>query len=65
MVSLRNIKAIASGGDFSLALTADGRVMEWGGGKAPFLVTGLTSIKQIAVGERHRLALEENGTVWA
>ncbi len=66
LVALRDTRAIAAGGNYSLALTADGRVLEWGGGKTtPTEVAGLASIKQIAAGDRHRLALKEDGTVWA
>ncbi len=66
LIQSPNLKAIASAGEFSLAVTTDGRVLEWGGGRqAPAEITGLTSVKQIAVGERHRLALKEDGTVWA
>lgn len=66
LVALRNIQTIAAGGEYSLALTADGDVLEWGGGKTtPTEMAGLKSIKQIAVGERHRLALKDDGTVWA
>ena len=66
LVTLKNIQAIAAGGDYSLALTSDGRVLEWGGGKTiPTEVAGLTPIKQIAAGDRHRLALKEDGTVMA
>lgn len=66
LVELRNIQAIAAGGDYSLALTANGHILEWGGGKTtPTEVAGLASIKQIAAGDHHRLALKEDGTVWA
>lgn len=65
-VPLRDLRYIAAGGDFSLGLTMDGRVWEWGGGRsAPTEITGLGSVKAIAVGERHRLALKDDGTVWA
>lgn len=66
LVGLPDVKAIAAGGTYSLALTLDGRVFEWGGGKnAPAEVAGLSSVKQIAVGDRHRLALKNDGTVVA
>jgi alpha-tubulin suppressor-like RCC1 family protein len=66
LVSLTEIAAIAAGGNYTLALTADGRVLEWGGGKTtPTEVAGLTSVRQIAVGSRHRLALKQDGTVWS
>lgn len=66
LIELRNIQTIAAGGDYSLALTSDGHVLEWGGGKTtPIEVAGLASVKQITAGEHHRLALKEDGTVWA
>jgi alpha-tubulin suppressor-like RCC1 family protein len=66
LVTLKNIQAIAAGGDYSMALTSDGRVLEWGGGiTTPTEVSGLVGVKQIAAGERHRLALKQDGTVWA
>lgn len=66
LVGLPDIKAIAAGGTYSLALTLDGRVFEWGGGRsAPAEVAGLSAVKQIAVGDHHRLALKSDGTVVA
>ena len=66
LISMKNIQAIAAGGDFSLALTSDGRVLEWGGrNPTPTEAPGLSMIKQIAVGDRHRLALRQDGTVIA
>jgi alpha-tubulin suppressor-like RCC1 family protein len=66
LVALPNVQAIAGGGEYSLALTADGRVLEWGGGKmTPTEISGLVSVKQIAAGDRHRLALRNDGTLWA
>jgi alpha-tubulin suppressor-like RCC1 family protein len=65
-IALRDIKDVAAGGNYGLALTMDGRVLEWGGGtRAPAEVAGLTSVKAIAAGARQRLALREDGTVWA
>ena len=61
-----NIRAIAAGGNISLAVTLDGNVWEWGAGNnTPTQVQGISGVKQIAVGARHRLALKEDGTVWA
>ena len=66
LVPLKNIQAIAAGGDYSLALTSDGHVLEFGGNqRTPTAVAALSSIKQIAVGDGHRLALRADGTVWA
>ncbi|HEU4955832.1 MAG TPA: choice-of-anchor D domain-containing protein, partial [Gemmatimonadales bacterium] len=65
-VPLRDLRAIAAGGDVSVGLTVDGRVLEWGGGRiAPAEITGLSGVKAIAAGERHRLALTNDGKVWA
>jgi alpha-tubulin suppressor-like RCC1 family protein len=65
LIDLRNISDIRAGGNFSLALTADGRVLEWGGGKSkPAEVPGLTGVQSIAVGTNHRLILKD-GFVWA
>ena len=65
-VPQRDLRAIAAGGDGSLGLTVDGRVLEWGWGRSsPGEVTGLSGVKAIAAGERHRLALTNDGKVWA
>jgi alpha-tubulin suppressor-like RCC1 family protein len=65
-VPQRDLRAIAAGGDGSLGLTVDGRVLEWGWGRtSPAEITGLSGVKAIAAGERHRLALTNDGKVWA
>ena len=41
-------------------------MLEWGWGRSsPGEVTGLSGVKAIAAGERHRLALTNDGKVWA
>jgi len=61
-----SVKAIAAGGDRSLALTSDGTVWEWGAKQStPVRVTGLTGVVRIAAGDQHSLAVKGDGTVWA
>ncbi len=75
---LTNVKAIAAGGESSLALLDNGTVMAWGnnesgqlgigsrkGSDVPVAIKGLTGVKAIAVGDEFSLALLENGTVVA
>jgi hypothetical protein len=73
-----NIQAIAANGGFTLALGADGRVWAWGQNASgqvgtgvtsasvatPRVVAGLPTIRAIAVGLNHALALDTNGRVW-
>jgi alpha-tubulin suppressor-like RCC1 family protein len=78
--NLSNIRAIAAGGDFSLALDADSTVWAWGfnaGGElgngtsnamgqyTPVKVSLLTGIVAIEAGTGHSLAVKSDGTVWA
>ncbi len=78
MENLTGVKAIAAGGNHSLALLANGTVKAWGDdesgqlgdGKStdsevPVPVPGLSGVVAIAAGEEHSLALLENGTVMA
>jgi alpha-tubulin suppressor-like RCC1 family protein len=62
---LRNVKAIAAGDDFSLALRTDGTVVAWGandGGQtnAP---ADLTNAVAISANFRHAVAVRSNGTI--
>jgi hypothetical protein len=59
---LSNVVAIAGGSDRSLALTAEGRVIAWGGMPPP---SGLSNVVGIAVGDTHSLALTARGQVLA
>jgi len=72
---LTNVKAIAAGRFFSLALKRDGTVWAWGQGGAlgdgteesrysPVQAQGLSSITMIDAGADHAIALMADGTVW-
>ncbi|GAA0445608.1 hypothetical protein Acor_75860 [Acrocarpospora corrugata] len=56
---------VASGGEHSAAIAADGTVYTWGGSLVPTQVPNLTDVTEIAAGVRHTLALRGDGTVWA
>jgi alpha-tubulin suppressor-like RCC1 family protein len=62
---LSNVVAIAGGGNHSLALRQDGRVVAWG--RNTYAQTnvpaGLSNLVAIAAGENHSLALRANGTL--
>lgn len=76
---LTGVKAVAAGGNFSLALLNDGTVMSWGHDRSgelgdglpasnravPAAVPGLTGVKAIAAGDEFALALLDDGTVKA
>ncbi|WP_426748872.1 MopE-related protein [Myxococcus faecalis] len=76
---LSGIQAISANGNFSLALGQDGRVWGWGQnasgqvGKGavstaeatPRQVNSLPTIRAIAAGHNHALALDADGKVWA
>jgi alpha-tubulin suppressor-like RCC1 family protein len=78
VANVSGIVAIAAGGNFSLALAADGTVWGWGINQSGELGTGATStpvyspvqvrnlngIVQIAAGGDHGMALRDDGTVW-
>ncbi|NTX10843.1 hypothetical protein HUA76_08610 [Myxococcus sp. CA056] len=80
VAALSGIRAIAANGNFSLALGQDGRVWAWGQnasgqvgkGTAPTSaeptpreVNSLPTIRAIAAGHNHALALDADGKVWA
>ena len=64
---LSNVVAIAAGGDHSLALTAEGRVVAWGDNDygQTNVPSGLSNVVAIAAGEYHSLALTAEGRVVA
>ncbi|MFY2562684.1 MopE-related protein [Corallococcus terminator] len=76
---LSNIQAIAANGSFSLALSLDGQLFAWGQNtsgqlgtgatgasvSSPVQVTRLPTIRAIAAGVNHTLALDADGQVWA
>jgi alpha-tubulin suppressor-like RCC1 family protein len=60
---LSGVTAIAAGYHSSLALLANGTVMDWGNGSyAPVAVSGLSGVTAIAAGGEDSLALLSNGT---
>ncbi|MES2569866.1 MAG: HYR domain-containing protein, partial [Verrucomicrobiota bacterium] len=64
---LKDVQAIAVGGDHTLALKADGTVVAWGSnlyGQTNVPV-GLAGVQSIAAGRNHSLALKHDGTVVA
>jgi alpha-tubulin suppressor-like RCC1 family protein len=77
--SLSGIQAVAAGANFSLALDEQGRLWAWGQNTAgqvgigstsaavatPALVAGLPSLRAVAAGLNHVLALDTGGRVWA
>jgi hypothetical protein len=75
---LSEVTAVAGGGEFSLALLANGTVMAWGSNQfgqlgdgstessdVPVRVSNLSEVAAIAAGLHHALALLKNGTVEA
>lgn len=58
---------LAAGGAESVAVTPDGRVLQWGkqGGPLPVPLMGIDHVTAVAVGHEHILALKNDGTVWA
>ncbi|MHA7631001.1 RCC1 domain-containing protein [Corallococcus sp. M7] len=78
VAALTGIQAIAANGNFSLALGADGRLWAWGQNASgqmgtgstsaavatPVVVQGLPTVRAMAAGVNHALALDANGKVW-
>lgn len=58
---LTGVLAIATGGQFSLALRTDNTVVSWG--NIPTPPAGLNCVTAIAAGNAHGLALKSDGTV--
>jgi alpha-tubulin suppressor-like RCC1 family protein len=80
VVGITGVIALAGGAEHSLALKSDGTVWAWGNdgwgqlgtpanpyssSYVPVQVSGLNSVKAIAAGWAHSLALASDGTVWA
>lgn len=78
VIGLTNVKQVAAGYGYSLALKEDGTVWEWGinyketfannltGNMLyPQKVDGITDIDQVVTGMGHSLALKKDGTLWA
>ncbi len=76
--NLKHVKAIAAGGNHSVALLSNGTVETWGNNESgqlgdgnttesevPVPVSGLSGVTAVAAGEEHTLALLSNGTVMA
>ncbi|WP_164002840.1 MopE-related protein [Pyxidicoccus caerfyrddinensis] len=78
VTALSGIQAIAANGNFSLALGTDGRLWAWGQNASgqvgtgatsasvstPAVVTALPTIRSMAAGVNHVLALDAEGRVW-
>ncbi|RKH49818.1 RCC1 domain-containing protein, partial [Corallococcus llansteffanensis] len=78
VAALSSIQAIAANGNFSLALGADGRLWAWGQNASgqvgtgntsasvatPGVVQGLPTVRAMAAGVNHALALDADGKVW-
>ncbi|RKG89192.1 hypothetical protein D7W82_07985 [Corallococcus sp. CA049B] len=78
VAALSNVQAIAANGNFSLALGADGRLWAWGQNASgqvgtgntsaavamPVVVQGLPTVRAMAAGVNHALALATDGKVW-
>lgn len=71
------LKAVAAGQTFSLALDKDGTVWSWGDNRygqlgrdtdvmtyVPGKISGLKNIVAISAGSAHALALDQDGSVW-
>ncbi|NTX01861.1 MopE-related protein [Myxococcus sp. CA040A] len=79
VTTLPAIQAIAANGSFSLALSTDGQIWAWGQNTSGQVGTGSTSaavptpgvipwlptLRAIAAGVNHALALDADGRVWA
>lgn len=77
VVNLFDIKAVAAGDNYCLALRKDGTVWAWGDNTAyqlgnkscqrsltPIQVQGLSDVQSISCGSTNSIALKNDGTVW-
>lgn len=73
---IRDVKSIAAGSNFSLALTSDGLAYSWGFNGSGQLGFGdmkdrslptivKNDVVAVSAGNNHALAIEKDGTVWA
>lgn len=61
---LSTVTAVSnSGGGYSLAVQADGTVWQWGDGRTPSQVSGITDARDVTAGSFMSVALLRNGTV--
>ncbi|PZT55639.1 stalk domain-containing protein [Paenibacillus silvae] len=61
---LSTVTAISTSGEgYSLAVQADGTVWQWGAGRAPSQVSGITNAKRVTAGPFTSAALLQDGTV--
>ena len=62
-----DVKKVAAGADYTLALRAGGQVLAWGVNDAEqcSVPAGLGPVRDIAAGQHHSVALTSNGTVVA
>ena len=64
---LNDIKRLAAGANFSIALREDGTVWAWGDGftNKPEQISNFTNVRDIVSGRYHFYALKNDGTVWS
>lgn len=61
---LSTVTAITTSGEgYSVAVQADGTVWQWGAGRAPSQVSGITNAKRVTAGPFTSAALLQDGTV--
>ena len=58
-----SVLSVVSGGDYGLALLANGTVSAWGSGAVATSIPTLTNVVQIAGGQQFAMALRADGTI--